>query len=140
MTIVPTTNNFVSQICDICPVRDIALAANAALLPMPIKAIVSICYLVLDGKCMFCSVAHVVFPCSIADWTFPTVTGDIPPPMEGFSFTQISSKQAAVFGGYVPGSGFNAELRLATVSRDSVVSVASIALSPLAQAIFALSL
>ena len=31
----------------------IALAAGAALLPMPIKAMVSICYLVLDGKYMF---------------------------------------------------------------------------------------
>ena len=79
------------------------------------------------GRTCFISVAHVVFPCSIADWIFPTVIGDIPPPMEDFSFTKISSKQAALFGGYSPGSGSNSDLRLATISKDSVVSVMSIA-------------
>ena len=68
-----------------------------------------------------------MFPCSIADWTVPAVTGDIPPPMAFLSFTKISSNQAALFGGYGPESGYISGLRLATVSKDSVVSVMSIA-------------
>lgn len=79
------------------------------------------------GSTCFIFIAHIVFPCSIADWTFPTVTGDIPPPMAEFSFTKISSKQAALFGGLGPGYISYSDVRLATVSKDSVVSVMSIA-------------
>ena len=57
----------------------------------------------------------------------PTITGDIPPPLAHFSFTKISSDQGVMFGGYGPG-GRSSDLRIATVSRDSVVSV-SIALN-----------
>ena len=91
------------------------------------------------GSTCFISIAHVVFLCSIADWTFPTVTGDIPPPMAHFSFTKISTKKVALFGGYLPGS--NSELRLAIVSKDSVVSEIRIALClfPLAQLLLVLS-
>ena len=87
-------------------------------------AVVSICYLVFDGKYMFHFHTHVVFPHSTAQWTIPTVTGDIPPPIADFSFTKISSDQAVLFGGDDPGflSG-TSDIRLATVSRDSVVSV-----------------
>ena len=76
----------------------------------------------------FISIEHVVFPCSIGDWAFPTVTGDIPPAMADFSFVQISSKQAALFGGSGTESKHYSDLRLATVGKDSVVSVMSIAL------------
>ena len=61
-----------------------------------------------------------VFPHSIAQWTIPTVTGDIPPPTSDFTFTQISSVQAVMFGGVGP-EGSSSELYLATVGRDSVV-------------------
>ena len=64
-----------------------------------------------------------MFPHSIAEWTIPTVTGDIPPPVAEFSFTQISSNQAALFGGDGPGFKHFSDIRLATVSRDSVVSL-----------------
>ena len=79
------------------------------------------------GSTCFISIAHFVFPCFTADWTFPTVTGDIPPPMDDFSFTKVSNKQAALFGGYGPGYIKYSDLRLATVSKDSVVSVMIIA-------------
>ena len=59
----------------------------------------------------------------IAQWTIPIVTGDIPPPMANFSFTPFSSNQAVLFGGEGPGLKIFSDLRLATVSRDSVVSV-----------------
>ena len=62
----------------------------------------------------------------IVQWTVPIITGDIPPPLASFSFTKISSDQGATFGGAGPG-GYSSDLRIATVSRDSVVSV-SIAL------------
>ena len=82
------------------------------------------------GATCIISIAHVdVFPCSIVDWTSPTVTGNIPPPMAEFSFTQISSKQAALFGGLGPGTSYSSDFRLATVSIDSVVSMMGIALS-----------
>ena len=61
-----------------------------------------------------------LFPHSIADWTIPTVTGDIPPPIAYFSFTQITSDTAVMFGGDTTGLG-SSELYLATVGRDSVV-------------------
>ena len=60
---------------------------------------------------------------SIAEWAIPSVTGDIPPPMSDFSFTQISSDQAVMFGGVsAPSFTPTANLFMATVSRDSVVS------------------
>ena len=62
----------------------------------------------------------------IAQWTVPSTTGDIPPPLAGFSFTKISSEKGAMLGGYGP-EGDSGGLRVATVSRDSVVSM-SIAL------------
>ena len=57
----------------------------------------------------------------------PIITGDIPPPLCNFSFTKFSFNQGVIFGGYGPG-GESSDLRIATVSRDSVVSV-SIALN-----------
>ena len=75
------------------------------------------------GRTCFISIAHVVFPHSIAQWTIPTVTGDIPPPVAGFSLTQISNNQAVLFGGVGIKLKDYSDLRLATVSRDSVVSV-----------------
>ena len=68
------------------------------------------------------SLPCVVFPHFIADWTVPTITGDIPPPLAHFSFTKISTDQAVMFGGYGPG-GRLAVLRVAYVERDSVVSL-----------------
>ena len=61
-----------------------------------------------------------VFPHSLAQWTIPTVTGYIPPPTANFSFTQISSGQAVMFGGTELGIPLS-ELYLATVGRESVV-------------------
>ena len=62
---------------------------------------------------------------SIAQWTVPIITGDIPPPLGYFSFTKISSDKGAMFGGYGPRYHFFNDLRVATVSRDSVVSVST---------------
>ena len=62
----------------------------------------------------------------LVQWTVPTITGAIPSPLAGFSFTKISSDQGAMFGGTGPG-GRSSDLRIATVTRDSVVSM-SIAL------------
>ena len=58
----------------------------------------------------------------VVEWTVPTITGDRPPPLAYFSFTKIASNQGAVFGGFGPGGRSN-DLRIATVSRDNVVSV-----------------
>ena len=63
-----------------------------------------------------------MFPYSIAEWTIPSVTGDIPPPMYGFLFTKISSVKAVMFGGRSPGYE-SGNLYPATVGRDSVVGV-----------------
>ena len=60
------------------------------------------------------------FPNFIAQWNIPTVSGGIPPPMSNFSFTQVSSDQAVMFGGKMAGLALT-ELYLATVFRDSVV-------------------
>ena len=75
------------------------------------------------GRTCFISITHAVFPHSIVQWTIPTVTGDIPPPVAEFSLTQIANNQAVLFGGQDPRAQVYSELRLATVSRDSVVSV-----------------
>ena len=61
-----------------------------------------------------------MFVHSLAQWTIPTVSGDIPPPISYFSFTQISSDEAVMFGGDTP-TGLSSRLFLATVFRDSVV-------------------
>ena len=63
-----------------------------------------------------------MFHHSVAEWTTPTVTGDIPLPMAGFSFTQISAEEAVMFGGEGP-EGQSSVLCVATISVDSVVSV-----------------
>ena len=70
-----------------------------------------------------CNVAFYLklFPHSVAEWTIPTVTGDIPTPIADFSFTQISSDTGVMFGGHATGC-YSSELYLATVGRDSVVS------------------
>ena len=57
----------------------------------------------------------------VVEWTIPIVTGDIPPPSFQFSFTQVSSDHAVMFGGYAAGYGSSEELYLATMGRDSVV-------------------
>ena len=67
--------------------------------------------------------AHVVFLHFVAEWSVPTVTGDMPTPMDSFSFTKISPEQAAMFGGAGPGWMYSQELRIATFSERSVVSV-----------------
>ena len=69
---------------------------------------------------VFISMAHVPFA---AEWTIPTVSGDIPPPMAYFSLTQIANNQAVLFGGLGPGGVAFSELRLATAKGDSVVSM-----------------
>ena len=61
-----------------------------------------------------------LFPHSVEEWTIPTVTGEIPPPIADFSFTQISSDTAIMFGGRI--TDHNSSMTyLATVGRDSVV-------------------
>ena len=67
-----------------------------------------------------CFPHHVLFYHSLAEWTIPTVTGDIPPAIAYFSFTQISSDTAVMFGGETAES-ISSELYLATVGTDSVV-------------------
>ena len=67
-----------------------------------------------------CSSHQVLFPYYVAEWTVPTVTGHIPPPIAFFSFTQVSSDTAVMFGGDAAGYP-SSELYLATVGRDSVV-------------------
>ena len=57
----------------------------------------------------------------IAKWTIPAVTGGVPPPTSEFSFTQVSSDQAVMFGGDTPGFVYSEELYLATVGSNSVV-------------------
>ena len=69
-----------------------------------------------------CFPYHVLFHHSVAEWTIPTVTGNIPPPIAEFSLTKISSDRAIMFGG--DAAGFDSsELYLATLGRDSVVCV-----------------
>ena len=57
----------------------------------------------------------------VGEWTIPTVTGDIPPPLSGFSFTQVSSLNAIMFGGSMATFVSSEELYLTTVDRDIVV-------------------
>ena len=61
-----------------------------------------------------------LLPHSVAEWTIPIVTGDIPTPIAEFSLTQISSDTAIMFGGDTIGRN-SSGLYLATVGRDSVV-------------------
>ena len=61
-----------------------------------------------------------LFPHTVAEWTIPAVTGDIPLPITDFSFTQVSSDTAVMFGGDIAGI-HSSELYLAAVGRDSVV-------------------
>ena len=90
---------------------------------MPRQWLVFVILYVMGSTC-FLSLPHVVFFHSKAEWIIPSVTGDIPPPMEDFSFTQISNHQAVLFGGHSPRDfSDTADLRLATVIRESVVSV-----------------
>ena len=67
-----------------------------------------------------CFPYHVLFAHSVAEWTIPTLTGDIPPPITYFSFTQISSDTAVMFGGNEAGH-YSSELYPATVGKHSVV-------------------
>ena len=81
-----------------------------------------------------------MFPHSTAQWTIPTVTGDVPYPMVEFSFTQISRDRAVLFGRECPGYDTGTcKLQLATVSRDSVVSVSELLLSCSATVSFEIS-
>ena len=57
----------------------------------------------------------------VVEWTIPTVSGDIPPPSSGFSFTQFSSVQAVMFGGNKGTVLSSGNVYLATVGRESVV-------------------
>ena len=78
-------------------------------------------YCCFDFICI-ASLPCVAFFHFIVQWTVPTITGDIPPPLGRFTFTKISSSQGAMFGGHGLGGG-SSDLRIATVSRDSVVSM-----------------
>lgn len=65
---------------------------------------------------------HMFFLLHIAAWIVPTVHGDIPPPQSSFSLTKISSEQALMCGGVGPG-GHSSVVRVATLTKNSVVSV-----------------
>lgn len=67
-------------------------------------------------------IMHVLCSSSTAEWTTPTITGDTPPPMRDFSCTKLSGEQAVMFGGFGP-EGCSSDLRVATIARDSVVSM-----------------
>ena len=83
---------------------------------------VDVCYdFISNARTCSISLPHPIFP-SVAEWTTPSITGDIPPPLAYFSLTQISVEQALMHGGHGPG-GSSSVVRVATVSRDSVVSV-----------------
>ena len=80
--------------------------------------IIHSCILLLK-VCITCFPCH-VFLHSLAEWTVPTVTGDIPSPIAHFSFTQISYNKAIMFGGNAT-AHLQSELYLAAVGRNSVV-------------------
>ena len=55
-------------------------------------------------------------------WISPKVSGDKPPPVNGFTLSKIAHEKALLCGGDTA-QGPSSELRVATVLADSVVSV-----------------
>ena len=48
---------------------------------------------------LVCIAIHVSRVCFVGLWLSPTLTGDRPPPSDGFTFTSIDSHRAVLFGG-----------------------------------------
>ena len=55
-------------------------------------------------------------------WDRPRVSGDMPPPVFGMTFTKFAKEKAFMFGGKTP-NGDSSTLRLATVVEYHVVSL-----------------
>ena len=55
-------------------------------------------------------------------WSSPNVSGDKPPPVNGFTLSKIANEKVLLFGGETV-QGPSSELRVATVLGDSVVGV-----------------
>ena len=55
-------------------------------------------------------------------WSSPNVSGYKPPPISSFTLSKIADEKVLLFGGYTP-QGDSSELKIATVTGDSVVSL-----------------
>ena len=56
-------------------------------------------------------------------WISPNVSGDKPPPVQGFTLSKIANEKALLFMVAITPQGRSSELRVATVLGDSVVSM-----------------
>ena len=58
----------------------------------------------------------------LGEWTSPTVTGDRPPPIYGFTLTSITNTTSLLFGGNI-GDGLSNDVYVFEFTDTSVVSV-----------------
>ena len=58
----------------------------------------------------------------LGEWISPTVTGDRPPPIDGFTLTSVTNNTAVLFGGTTSTSGLSNNLYIINFRKTSVVS------------------
>ena len=64
----------------------------------------------------------------LGEWNTPTVTGDRPPPISGFTLTSVTNNTAVLFGGYTTNGDSN-NVYIIHFTKTSVVSVYSLVFS-----------
>ena len=72
---------------------------------------------VIDSVCVC-----LLFLLFLGEWTSPTVTGDRPPPIDGFTLTSITNTTSLLFGGDI-GEGYSNDVYTFEFTDTSVVSV-----------------
>ena len=63
-----------------------------------------------------------MFIISLDHWSSPNVSGDKPPPVNGFTLSKIADQRILLYSGNIA-QGYSSKLRVATVVGDSVVSM-----------------
>ena len=64
----------------------------------------------------------ILFLLFLGEWTSPTVTGDRPPPITGFTLTSITNTTSLLFGGHIS-DGFSNDIYIFEFTDTSVVSL-----------------
>ncbi|XP_019863969.1 PREDICTED: kelch domain-containing protein 4-like [Amphimedon queenslandica] len=75
-----------------------------------------------DGDYQRCNEVH-MYRLKTGEWTSPTVTGDRPPPINGFTLTSITNTTAILFGGYFGDQRWSNDVYVFEFTDTSVVSV-----------------